>query len=395
MRIRRYFLQGFLMIGGLCLAVNILYAQDSSKLETIHHSQQEKNRHPLETDSGVFGFPGKLHDTEKAALVNPFSAKKDTYLRKVSEANKIPIIRDTFRKNSQFNIAAGNSDSTLRRSMDTSAQKKMAVHPFTLPSFTGQSFDHYRGFVNYLLSNNAVFNHTFQNQPDEITPLIRDDNTARIKTNLFYTIVGLLFLLGILRLLFTKYFSDLFKAFFNPTLSRRQLREQLAQNPVPAFMLNIFFTLSAGLYVFLILRHFNYITVSHPLVLIPLFMLIFIIIYIVKFLFLRFSGWLFGYGEVVSGYIFTLYMINKILGVGLLPFILVLAFCTPAIAAVALNISLIFIVLMFIYRYIRMFSSERNKILFNKFHFFIYLCGFEIAPVLILGKLVLIWLNGA
>lgn len=394
MRNRHYFLQSLLLICGLCLAANLLYAQDSNKIKPLHHPQPDKNKHPSQTNSNALGFPEKLHDTEKAVSAKPVFSKKDTLLRNAGTRNKIAAARDTSNKN-LLTVSTGNSKPGLPQTTDTSGQKKPVVHPFTLPSFTGRSFDHYRDFVKYLIANNAIFHNTFQNQPDEISPLIRDNSGNRIETDLFYTILGALFLLAVLRLLFTKYFIDLFRAFFNPTLSRRQLREQLAQSPLPSLLLNIFFTISAGIYVFLILRHFNYITANRPLILIPLLILIFMIIYMAKFLFLRFTGWLFGYGETVSGYIFTLYMVNKILGVGLLPFILVLAFCTPSVAAVALNVSLVFIVLMFIYRYIRIFGSERNKIIFNKFHFFIYLCGFEIAPVLIIGKLVLIWLNGA
>lgn len=400
MKNRRYFLLSLLMLCWLCLAVNSLYAQDSNKIKSAFPSGTERTRHPLRTDSMTPGFPEKLHDTGKKALAKPASTEKDTFAKKASSAkttkgNNISVIGDTLRKKPVPGAYAISPDAGLHRNTDTLRQKKTVVHSFTLPSFASYSFDHYRGFVNYVLANNAIFRNTSRDQPDEIIPLIRDTKDSRIKTGLFYTLLGALFLLAILRVSFTKYFTDLFRAFFNPTLSQRQLREQLSQTPLPSFLLNLFFTVSAGIYVFLIFLHFNYITTDQPLKLIPLFILIFIIIYSVKFAFLRFSGWLFGYDDLASGYIFTLYMVNKILGVGLLPFILVLAFCTPAIAGVALNISLILVILMFIYRYIRIFSLARNKIIFNKFHFFIYLCGFEIAPVLIIGKMVLIWLNGA
>lgn len=366
MKDRRYFLLSLLMLCGLCLAVNSLYAQDSNKIKTAYPPATEKTRHPLRTDSMSPVFAGKVH-----------------------------VTRDTLRKRPVQGASTISPNIVLHENTDTLRQRKPVIYSFTLPSFASYSFDHYRGFVNYLLANNAIFKNTFQDQQDEIIPLIRDTRDSRIKTGLFYTLFGALFLLAILRVSFTKYFTDLFRAFFNPTLSQRQLREQLSQTPLPSFMLNLFFTVSAGIYVFLIFLHFNYLTTDQPLKLIPLFILIFMIIYSVKFVFLRFSGWLFGYDDLASGYIFTLYMVNKILGVGLLPFILVLAFCTPSIAGVALNISLILIILMFIYRYIRIFSLARNKIIFNKFHFFIYLCGFEIAPVLVIGKMVLIWLNGA
>jgi hypothetical protein len=244
------------------------------------------------------------------------------------------------------------------------------------------------------MRHNAIFGDTTAAVRDMAIPRNADarDSSA---SNLFYIILGILFLLGIIRLSFAKYFSDLFRAFFNPTLSQRQLRDQLSQTPFPALLLNIFFTLSAGLYLFLILRHFDYVTTERPLYLIPVFMAVIMCIYLVKYLFIRFGGWLFGYRDASEGYIFTLYMINKVLGVALWPFILMLAFSPPALASAALDISLIMILLLFAYRYIRAFALIRSQIFFNKFHFFIYLCGFEIAPILILGKLVLIWLNGA
>lgn len=212
---------------------------------------------------------------------------------------------------------------------------------------------------------------------------------------LFYVVLGVVFLLAVIRLSFTKYFSDLFRAFFNPTLSQRQLREQLSQTPFPAMLLNLFFALSAGLYLFLILRYFHYTTATRPVFLIAVCMALMMVVYLVKYGFLRFSGWLFNYPEVTSGYVFTLYLVNKVLGVALLPFILLLAFAPYPLAQVALNVSMALIVMLFVYRYIRAYALVSHQIFFNKFHFFIYLCGFEIAPVLIIGKLVLIWLNGA
>lgn len=263
-----------------------------------------------------------------------------------------------------------------------------------LPGFAGQHFDTYRSFSAYLTTHNALFHSTGAPRPD-IAEIREGAGEASTNTVLFYAIAGVVLFLGIVRVAFTKYFSDLFRAFFNPTLSQRQLRDQLSQTPFPALLLNIYFTLSAGLYVFLILRHFHYITVRQPLVLIPVFMGLIMIVYLAKYAFLRCTGWLFNYPEVTTGYVFTLYMVNKVLGVALLPFILVLAFSAPEIASVALSVSVILIVLLFIYRYIRAYALVKNQIFFSKFQFFVYLCGFEIAPVLIIGKLVLLWLNGA
>jgi hypothetical protein len=267
--------------------------------------------------------------------------------------------------------------------------------PSALPSFSDSSFPDARAFTAYLLSHNNTFR--LAGAPRQDMAVIRGDDARSARTNaeLFYVIAAVVFFLALIRITFTKYFSDLVRAFFNPTLSQRQLREQLSQTPFPALLLNVFFTLSSGLYLFVILRYARYITVRDPLVLIPVFMGLFMVIYVVKYAFLRFTGWLFNYPEVTGGYVFTLYMVNKMLGVALLPFILVVAFADAAVATVAVNISVILIILLFAYRYVRSYALVKNQIFFNKFQFFIYLCGFEIAPVLIIGKLVLLWLNGA
>jgi hypothetical protein len=270
-----------------------------------------------------------------------------------------------------------------------------AFTPRSLPSFGGKEFSGYLDFTQYLLAHNAVFEKATEPLPD--MAILRPDATGDRggQAVLFYVVLGVVFLLAVIRLSFTKYFSDLFRAFFNPTLSQRQLREQLSQTPFPAMLLNLFFALSAGLYLFLILRYFHYTTATRPIFLIAVCMVLMMVVYLVKYGFLRFSGWLFNYPEVTSGYVFTLYLVNKVLGVALLPFILLLAFAPYPLAQVALNVSMALIVMLFVYRYIRAYALVRHQIFFNKFHFFIYLCGFEIAPVLIIGKLVLIWLNGA
>lgn len=259
-----------------------------------------------------------------------------------------------------------------------------------LPSFLPGKPLHYENFLAHVFDSSLLFS-SHAKPLDDVNLL----HEARPQEGLFYTIMGVFLLLAVIRLAYRKYFSDMFRAFFNPTLSQRQLREQLSQTPFPAFLLNAFFGVSMGVYLFLVLQQFNYIENRHPLYLVPVFIVLVILIYLVKYLFLKASGWLFGNPELLEGYIFVLYLINKVMGVLLLPFMLVLAFSMPDIAWTALHISIILIVLLFGYRYIRMYSLLKNHIYFSRFHFFLYLCAFEIAPVAVIGKLVLIWLNGA
>lgn len=263
------------------------------------------------------------------------------------------------------------------------------------PSFAYRTFQDRREFVQYLLRHNRIFKKMDQPVLRLMPPIKEKRAVAVEETRLFYLVWGIFFLLALIRLGFRKYFKDLFRAFFSPTLSNRQLKEQLSQTPFPAFALNLFFTLSLGFYLYLVLLHIGYIRMEYPLYLVGVFVFLFIFVYLVKYILLRVCGWLFGLSELMDNYIFTLFLINKVLGVVLLPFILLIAFSAPELSATALNISIVGIILLLIYRYVRIFPMVKSQFSFSKFHFFLYLCGFEIAPILIIGKLTLIWLNGA
>ncbi|PSL49593.1 uncharacterized protein DUF4271 [Chitinophaga niastensis] len=223
-------------------------------------------------------------------------------------------------------------------------------------------------------------------------PRFNDTNPVRPLRNmdwLIYVISGVLLVLSIVRMAYTKYFSDLFRAFLNPTLSQRQLKDQLSQAPFPNMLLNIFFSIVLGLYLYLVLYRQQVFPDAEPWLLIPGLILLVMLVYGIKYTMLRFCGWLFGNTELADAYIFILYLINKVLGVLLVPFLVIMAFCTPEIARTFLYISLFFIVLLIIYRYIRSYSLVRQYLSFSKLHFFLYLCTFEVAPVLILMKVLL------
>lgn len=264
---------------------------------------------------------------------------------------------------------------------------RMRLSPSGAPHSTAHTG--YDQYVSALLSGNPFFKGT-----DKAVYDLNPVRKYQSRDALFYLIFGLLLILAVIRLVFYKYFSDLFRAFSNPTLSQRQLRDQLSQTPFPALLLNIFFAISLGLYLFLLLRDSNFITDYNIYLLIPSFVALVGAIYFTKYATLRLSGWLFGASDLTDAYIYILYLINKVLGIVLVPFLVILAFCGPALVSIGYYISIIIIVLFIVYRYIRAYGLIKTYISFSRVHFFLYLCAFEIVPVLILGKVVLVWLNG-
>lgn len=206
------------------------------------------------------------------------------------------------------------------------------------------------------------------------------------KELLFYLLVLLLIVFALFRQLFPKYFSDLFRVFFRTTLKQRQIREQLMQTPLPSLLLNGFFVISGGLYISFLLQYFNLGSEGEFWILFLYSCLGLSIAYMVKFLGLKIAGWIFSIKETTDSYIFIVFIINKMIGILLLPFLVLLAFGQGKIYSFSLTLSWCLIAAMLMYRIILSFSVVRNQIKVNPFHFFLYFCAFEIAPLLLVYR---------
>lgn len=207
---------------------------------------------------------------------------------------------------------------------------------------------------------------------------------------LFYYLILLLIIFGLLRRAFAKYFYDLFRVFFKTTLKLRQTQEQLLQSPLPSVFMNAFFILSAGLYVNFVLQHFQLVIADN-------FWLQYLYcagglasIYIVKFIGLKITGWLFNVSNATDAYTFIVFIINKMLGIFLLPFLLFLAFSNEPLYSIAMIVSWFGIGLLLIYRFILSYGAIRKEVNLNSFHFILYILGFEVVPLLLIYKLLLI-----
>jgi len=122
--------------------------------------------------------------------------------------------------------------------------------------------------------------------------------------------------------------------------------------------------------------------------------LFFTSLYLGKYICLEIAGSVFNTKELVKSYIFIVFMVNKVLGFLLVPFVLILAFAKPIYYTVAIYGAAGVAILLLLYRYLFSLTSVRNKLHLSSFHFFLYLCAFEILPLLILYKLVVQYFGG-
>jgi len=213
------------------------------------------------------------------------------------------------------------------------------------------------------------------------------------KERLFYLLLALLIIYGVLKMLFPKYFSDLFRLFFRTTIKQRQIKEQLVQTPLPSLLLNGFFVVSAGLYMSFVLQHFNLNPTGNYWLLLLYCSGGLSVVYFIKFAGLKISGWLFGMEEAADSYIFIVFIVNKMLGILLLPFLVLIAFSVGNIYSAGLALSWCLVGGLLVYRFILTYAAVRNQVKVNPFHFFLYLCAFEIAPLLLIYKGLLLFFH--
>lgn len=222
---------------------------------------------------------------------------------------------------------------------------------------------------------------------------IQSPRKKESKDVLFYTILSLVFLFAILKFLYLRYFNNLFRVFFNTSLRQNQLTDQLLQAKLPSLLFNIFFILIGGLYLYLLLKYYGKVGDHSKWKFLLIFSSILFIIYVAKFIILKFAGWITGFRQEADIYIFIIFMINKIIGICLIPFVIILAFSDKNLADIAIVLSFILILFMTLMRYFRSYNLLQRRIEISRFHFFIYLIGIEILPLLVIYKLALIFIS--
>jgi hypothetical protein len=207
------------------------------------------------------------------------------------------------------------------------------------------------------------------------------------KESFFYAIVALLLFFALLRNAFARYMNDLFRIFFRTSLKQRQSREQLMGAPLPSLFFNILYTLSAALFITLLLQHSGR-GGQYSFWLLFLYSIGgLLIIYAVKFVTLKLFGWVLKISEATDTYIFIVFTTNKIIGILLLPFIIGLAFMSQTPYEVMYTLSLMMLGVLFIYRFYLSYLSVYRQVRINFFHFIVYLAAFEIVPLLLINKL--------
>jgi len=278
--------------------------------------------------------------------------------------------------------AGAQTDTTLRRDT-TVVPDSLTIVIDTVPAKPAYSL---------LLDTNIYARQpyfSFTNPEQRLVSARTEEN----KDAFFYITIALLIYFALVRNSFSRYTKDLAGIFFRTSVKQRQIKEQLMQAPLPSLLLNILFFLSGGLFINLIIRYLGLGENFNFWLLLLYCIAGLALVYIIKFITLKICGWLFRLTDAIDIYTFIVFTANKIIGMALLPFLILLSFSDGVVQQTAFIISLLLVGALFIYRYFLSYLSVNRQIKINFFHFFLYLLAFEIVPLLLINKVLLQYLG--
>ena len=194
---------------------------------------------------------------------------------------------------------------------------------------------------------------------------------------------------------FGKYLSNLFTLFFRVSMRQQQIREQVLQSPLPSLLFNVLFLITGGLYACFLIKYYHFAEKTEFWLLFLNCSGLLLIVYLIKFILLKFAGWVFNIQRATDTYIFIVFLTNKILGIFLLPILVMFSFSSNWAMQVWVTLSLAMVFVFYAYRFIATYGPVRKEIKVNGFHFFLYLCAFEILPLLLIYKVLLRYLEKA
>jgi hypothetical protein len=234
--------------------------------------------------------------------------------------------------------------------------------------------------------------HKFLNSKGIAVEVVMKKRNPVNENGIFYWLAGLLLFFGIIKTFYNKYFTTLFRVFFNSSLRQSQLTDQLVQAKQPSLLYNILFFLSAGTFVYLVIRHFYPSTTGFDWMLLAVCIAGFVIIYVGKFLLLKFVAAVTGFKTQGDSYAFIVFLVNKIMGLILLPINIILAFSSRPIAIASMNIAMILLGLLILFRFIRSYGSLHHKMKISGFHFALYIISFEILPIMVIYRAIALYI---
>ncbi len=194
-------------------------------------------------------------------------------------------------------------------------------------------------------------------------------------------------LMAIVRFSFSKFLFRVLDSIINYQTSSNLFLEKNMRNLRGSMFLNLLFYVNFSLFIVQYLVYILSLNQDHNNIAFFLYCFVGLVsLYHIKFLFIRFIGYVFNGIKESKEYLFTISIYNKNLGVILLPITFSVPYIAQHAAPLLLQAGLTLTLIFYVFRLFR-----GVKILFRQhvpiFYLILYLCALEILPLLMIYKL--------
>jgi len=226
----------------------------------------------------------------------------------------------------------------------------------------------------------TVVEETPQNAP----VLLGDDKGYR--RFLFITVLVMLIVLTLLFTLFRSVIGKAWQGFLNANILNQLYRERSLVTTVPYLILYVLFFLNAGIFAMLLAKYYNIPIASSNIGALSLCVGGIGAFFLMRHALLNLVGLIFPIDKETGVYGFSLTIFNIIMGLLLVPMILFVAYSPDALAKTLIPVFLFLLAGMYLYLLLRGLLIANRYVLLHKFHFLLYICAIEIAPLVIVVK---------
>lgn len=218
-------------------------------------------------------------------------------------------------------------------------------------------------------------------------PLTAKEKESNYRRFLFVSILIMFIILTLIVTIFRILIEKIWKAFLNDNLLNQLHREQSSGLALAYVILYILFFINAGLFAFLAARHFGFSISTSNVYSLLLCMGAIAGFFVAKHIVLWLAGFIFPIGKEVDSYQFTIMIFNIVVGLFLVPIVLFIGYAPAGMTGVVVYGALGILGLTFLFLNLRGLFIATRFIAGNKFHFLLYLCAVEIAPILAIIKI--------
>jgi hypothetical protein len=315
-------------------------------------------------------------DTTKVLLHRQDSSvKKDTAFREVLNTDSLP-----FRKKDSISAVPAIKKPVIEKSLKIHLPEDSFVYAgFDIDEHSFSSDK----LMNHLFSKDTLKSEQIVSEPGSFRKDLFTDRVPFSADWIFWLFMVTISLFMWVQLFYKKYFSMLFKSAVNYHASSKLFTERNLLARRVSFVLNFLYTIILSFFIYLIGLYYQYFdseteTFNFFLILLN----VIILISIIKVIFHKATAFIFNISNLINEYLHNNYVINKTLGIFLLPVTFAAFYTDSEVAVYFVWAGIVFFLISVIVKIFR--SAEiilQNGVL--NFYSILYLCTLEFLPIVI------------